>query len=35
MIDEPASKATPTPATPVATLPAVDKPLNPPADFKD
>ena len=32
MIDEPASKATPTPATPVATLPAVVNPLNPPAE---
>ena len=35
MIDEPASKATPTPAAPVATLPAAVNPLNPPADFSD
>lgn len=34
-IEDPASRATPTPAAPVATLPAVVNPLNPPADFKD
>ncbi len=31
-IDEPASKATPTPAAPVATLPAAVNLLNPPAE---